>query len=167
MKKIPILYGLMAIMAVGSCTGEFDFSREEVTALKVEQRVVAFGNEASSKTLAVSSDAEWTVSKDASADWLEDNEVTTGTTFEAKFKFAYELVENGGHILGGIPKDIYQVKLIMLEGIRVVKKESSQSPKNKSSIDKSSLIQFEEDIDNLPQGVLELLQRLASRLNDE
>ena len=80
---------------------------------------------------------------------------------------AYELVENGGHILGGLPKDVYQVKLIMLEGIRIVKKESSQSPKNKSSIDKSSLIQFEEDNDNLPQGVLELLQRLASRLNDE
>lgn len=70
MKKIPILYGLMAIIAVSSCTGEFDFSRKEVTALKVEQRVVAFGNEASSKTLAVSSDAEWTVSKDVTADWL-------------------------------------------------------------------------------------------------
>ena len=78
MKKIPILYGLMAIMAVVSCTGEFDFSREEVTALKVEQRVVAFGNEASSKTLAVSSDTEWTVSKDAYADWLTLEQTSDG-----------------------------------------------------------------------------------------
>lgn len=105
--------------------------------------------------------------KDTSADWLEENEVTTGTTFEAKFKFAYELVENGGHILGGLPKDVWQVKLIMLEGIRVVKKESSQSTKNKSGVDKSSLMQFEEENGNLSQGVLELLQRLTSRSNDE
>lgn len=54
------------------------------------------------------------------ADWLDDNEVTTGTIFEAKFRFANEIVENGGRIPGGVPHDVYQAKLIMLNGIRIV-----------------------------------------------
>ncbi len=56
------------------------------------------------------------------ADWLDENEVTTGTIFEAKFRFAHEIVENGGHIVGGLPRDVYHAKLIMLEGLRIVEK---------------------------------------------
>lgn len=56
------------------------------------------------------------------ADWLDKNEVTTGTVFEAKFKFAFEIVKRGGRIIGGLPHDVYQAKLIMLNGIKVIEK---------------------------------------------
>lgn len=59
----------------------------------------------------------------AAADWIDNNEITTGTTFEAKFLFDYEIVKNGGRIPGGSPKDVYQAKLIMLKGIKIIEKE--------------------------------------------
>lgn len=61
------------------------------------------------------------------ADWLDDNEITTGTVFEAKFRFAYEIVKNGGHAEGETPHDVYQAKLIMLEGIKVIERELIKS----------------------------------------
>ncbi len=61
------------------------------------------------------------------ADWLDDNEVTTGTTFEAKFRFAHEIVKNGGQTVSGEVHDIYHAKLIMLEGIRVIEREIKNS----------------------------------------
>lgn len=58
------------------------------------------------------------------ADWLDENEVTTGTVFEAKFRFAYEVVKNGGAARGELPHDVYQAKLIMVRGVRIVGNES-------------------------------------------
>lgn len=74
------------------------------------------------------------------ADWLDDNEVTTGTTFEAKFRFAHEIVKNGGRILGGAPKDVYHAKLIMLKGIRVVEKEPKKPTSSRNIFDNKTII---------------------------
>ena len=54
------------------------------------------------------------------ADWIDKNNITTGTVFEGKFRFAYEIVKNGGAARGEKPHDAYQAKLIMLEGIAVI-----------------------------------------------
>ena len=56
------------------------------------------------------------------ADWLDENEVTTGTIFEARFRFAYEIVKNGGAVRGELPHDVYLAKLIMIKGIQIIEK---------------------------------------------
>lgn len=110
------------------------------------------------------------------ADWLDDNDVTTGTTFEAKFRFAHEIVRNGGRIPGGAPRDVYHAKLIMLKGIRVVEKEPKKPTSNKNSFDNKTTAFPEQEIDHTPvqeigsapAGMQEALLTLLKRLqNDE
>ena len=87
------------------------------------------------------------------ADWLDDNEVTTGTTFEAKFRFAHEIVKNGGRVPGGSPRDVYQAKLIMLNGIRVVEKEPKKPTSSKNSQENKAFISSKLETDTLPAGM--------------
>lgn len=56
------------------------------------------------------------------ADWLDNNNVTTGTSFEARFLFAYKVVRDGAVTSAGDLRDAYQAKLIMLQGIRIIEK---------------------------------------------
>ncbi len=58
------------------------------------------------------------------ADWLDDNEVTSGTIFEGKFRFVYEMVKDGA----GTSRTTYAVdakiaNLILLEGLRVISRD--------------------------------------------
>lgn len=100
------------------------------------------------------------------ADWLDENEVTTGTTFEAKFRFAHEIVKKGGRIPGGPAKDVYQAKLIMLSGIKVIEKEVKVSTPEKEGIAKVMLPNGEEL--ELPEDILEHLARVfANHTIDE
>jgi len=101
------------------------------------------------------------------ADWLDDNEVTTGTTFEAKFRFAHEVVIKGGRIPGGVPRDVYQAKLIMLKGIKVVEKEPKKPTSNKNSSDNKKPIFSKEGIDRMPAGMQEAMQTLLMHLQDK
>ena len=78
MKQIPILYGLMLILSVVSCTGEFDYSREKVNLLDVSARVITFDPAASSQKISVSSDVEWTVSEEVEIDWLSVEQLSDG-----------------------------------------------------------------------------------------
>lgn len=73
------------------------------------------------------------------ADWLDNNEVVPGTTFEAKFRFAHEIVKNGGRILGGGAKDVFQAKLIMINGIKVVEKEIKKAITSKNDYDNDNI----------------------------
>ena len=105
------------------------------------------------------------------ADWLDDNEVTTGTTFEAKFRFAYEIVKNGGRIPGGVPHDVYHAKLIMIKGIRVVEKEPKKPTSRDNSLDNKINV-FPEQVTNrqenggLPAGMREALQTMLERFQN-
>lgn len=67
----------------------------------------------------------------AAADWLDDNEVTSGTIFEGKFRFAYEMVKDGA----GSARTTYAVdakiaNLILLEGLRVISRDVSVTRSN-------------------------------------
>ena len=73
------------------------------------------------------------------ADWLDENKITTGTVFEGKFRFAYEIVKNGGSARGELPHDVYQAKLILLEGIRIIENGPAEgSAQRKKSLECSS-----------------------------
>lgn len=100
------------------------------------------------------------------ADWLDDNEVTTGTTFEAKFRFAHEIVKNGGRVPGGAPRDVYQAKLVMIEGIRVVEKEPKKPTNSKNGLENKALISSKLEEGNMPDGILEALQQIIDYLED-
>lgn len=78
------------------------------------------------------------------ADWLDENEVTTGTTFEARFRFAHEIVVNGGRIIGGPPRNVYHAKLIMLKGIRIIEKEPRTPTNSRNSVNNNTLAEFDE-----------------------
>ena len=57
------------------------------------------------------------------ADWILDNEITTGTIFEGKFKFAYEQVE--GVVSGSYGDTAASIAaLILIEGKTVIGKEA-------------------------------------------
>ena len=57
------------------------------------------------------------------ADWILDNEITTGTIFEGKFKFAYEQVEDAvSRSYGDTAASI--AALILIEGKTVIGKEA-------------------------------------------
>lgn len=109
------------------------------------------------------------------ADWLDNNDVTTGTTFEAKFRFAHEIVKNGGRIPGGIPRDAYHAKLIMLNGIRVVEKEPKKPKSNKNSVDNKTTVFPGQEIDcppaqeisSMSAGMQEALQTLLKHFQDD
>ncbi len=102
------------------------------------------------------------------ADWLDNNEVTTGTTFEAKFRFAHEVVKNGGRIPGGVPRDAYHAKLIMLKGIRIVEKEPIRPKSNKNSLEnKTTVISAREISDRSLEGMEEALKALTEHLRDD
>lgn len=94
------------------------------------------------------------------ADWLDNNEVTTGTTFEAKFRFAHEIVKNGGRIPGGAPRDVYQAKLIMISGIRVIEKEVKISTPDKQEL-KKSLNTYTPSV-NLPDDLIAAIEQIIS-----
>ena len=100
------------------------------------------------------------------ADWLDDNEVTTGTTFEAKFRFAHEIVKNGGRVPGGVPRDVYQAKLIMLNGVRIVEKEPKKPTSSKNGQENKALISSELDTNDMPAGLREALQQLFENLQE-
>lgn len=100
------------------------------------------------------------------ADWLDDNEVTTGTTFEAKFRFAHEIVKKGGRVPGGVPRDVYQAKLIMINGIRIVEKEPKKPTSSKNGQENKVLISSELDTDDIPASLREALQRLFEKLQE-
>lgn len=70
MKKYPILCSLVLLLSAGSCNSEFDWSVQDVDLLEVSSRTVTFSTEESSRTVEVSSDVEWTVSKTENAAWL-------------------------------------------------------------------------------------------------
>lgn len=60
------------------------------------------------------------------ADWLDDNEVTSGTIFEGKFKFAYEMVKDGaGSALTTYTVDANIASLVLIEGLRVITRDVS------------------------------------------
>ena len=101
------------------------------------------------------------------ADWLDDNDVTTGTTFEAKFRFAHEIVKGGGRILGGPPQDVYQAKLVMLKGIKVIEKEPKKPTSSKGGSDNKTVSSTREDSDGIPAGMMEALQSLIARLEEQ
>lgn len=100
------------------------------------------------------------------ADWLDDNEVTTGTTFEAKFRFAHEIVKNGGRVPGGAPRDVYHAKLIMLKGIKIVEKEPKKPTNSKNGLENKSIVSSKLGADNIPAGTLEVLQSLFGNLQE-
>lgn len=110
------------------------------------------------------------------ADWLDDNDVTTGTTFEAKFRFAHEIVKGGARIPSGT-KDAYQAKLIMLEGVRVIEKEPKRPNKcsssrnvleNKASVLSSSIHdQMQEPTDGVPEGMQKFLHAYLDYLQHQ
>lgn len=103
------------------------------------------------------------------ADWLDNNEVTTGTTFEAKFRFAHEVVKNGGRIPGGGPRDAYHAKLIMLKGIRIVEKEPIKPKSSKNSLDNKTTVVSAREISDrsLPAGMAEALKALTEHLRGD
>ena len=96
------------------------------------------------------------------ADWLDDNGVTTGTTFEAKFRVAHEIVKDGGHVFGGAPRDVYQAKLIMVEGISVLEKEPQKPMASTNLHENKSYINSDIDMSELPADVVELIQKLLA-----
>ena len=58
------------------------------------------------------------------ADWLDDNDITSGTIFEGKFRFAYEMVKDSA----GTARTMYAfdakiANLILLEGLRVISRD--------------------------------------------
>jgi hypothetical protein len=68
---------------------------------------------------------------DSAADWLEENEIESGTIFEAKFRFAYKTVENGAGIRGlDRAIDAKIANLIMIEGISVISRDVNTHKKN-------------------------------------
>lgn len=70
------------------------------------------------------------------ADWLDDNEVTSGTIFEGKFRFAYEMVKDGaGTARTSYAVDAKIANLILLEGLRVISRGVSVSQSRKSMSD--------------------------------
>lgn len=99
------------------------------------------------------------------ADWLDENEITTGTTFEAKFRFAHEIVKDGGRTPGGPPQDVYQAKLIMLKGIKVIEREPKGPISNKDSFDNKTMAFFKEKYDDIPDGMLEAFRNFLTHLN--
>lgn len=96
------------------------------------------------------------------ADWLDENNVTTGTVFEAKFRFAYEIVKKGGAARGELPHDAYQAKLIMLKGIRVIETESLDVTAN--SRKKVSASPVETDLDENSETIEMFRQTLAQMI---
>lgn len=101
------------------------------------------------------------------ADWLDENGVTTGTTFEAKLRFAHEIVKNGGRIPGGAPRDVYHAKLIMLEGIMVTEKEPKKPKSSRANKENESIILSTKDMDNMPSDILETLRTLLINSSNE
>ena len=68
---------------------------------------------------------------DSAADWLEENEIESGTIFEAKLRFAYKTVENGEGIRGlDRAIDAKIANLIMIEGISVISRDVNTHKKN-------------------------------------
>lgn len=98
------------------------------------------------------------------ADWLDDNDITTGTTFEAMFRFAYEIVKNGGRSsIEEAPHDIYQAKLIMLKGIKVVDKEPITPSNSRNDID-NNLFDLSSMDNNISEGALKALRTMLSNM---
>lgn len=71
------------------------------------------------------------------ADWILDNDITNGTVFEGKFKFAYEIVEGVAHRSNGAV-DAKIATLILLEGRSIISQEtpdkSAAKKKRKSQL---------------------------------
>lgn len=98
------------------------------------------------------------------ADWLDENEITTGTTFEARFRFAHEIVKNGGRLPGGLLCDVYQAKLIMLKGIRVVEKEPKKPISSRNPLENKTIVSTEEVPSAITPGMLAALQEYIASL---
>lgn len=101
------------------------------------------------------------------ADWLDNNEVTTGTTFEAMFRFAYEIVKKGGRSsLEEAPHDVYQAKLIMIKGIKVVERQPIKPLNSKNDTDNKLFALSKEGIDSITPDVLNALQAFLASTHD-
>ena len=70
MKKYPVLYSLIMLLSVNSCSNSFDYSNKDVDLLEVSSRMVTFSTESASHTVEIRSDEEWTVSKSEDSEWL-------------------------------------------------------------------------------------------------
>lgn len=73
---------------------------------------------------------------DTAADWLDENEVETGTIFEGRFRFAYENVKNVAGLRGvNHAIDAKIANLILVEGLKVVSRDVNtlQMPDDKKS----------------------------------
>ena len=110
MKKYPILCCLMLIISAISCTGEFDYSREDVDLLDVEARVLTFDTGASTQKLQVSSDVEWTVSEEADVDWLSVEKLSDGISVNVSANPTILARECSLLIAGGERKSVVKVK---------------------------------------------------------
>ena len=97
------------------------------------------------------------------ADWLNNNGVTTGITFEAKFRFAHEVVKNSGQVFGRAPRNVYRAKLILLESIKVVEK-GPKTPKSNTNKDNEPAMPSTNDIENMTPCALEALRVLVDKL---
>lgn len=85
---------------------------------------------------------EWRVDcfaeKDA-AEWIEDNEISTGTIFTGRFKLCYENIK-GIASRGDADKDAYIAKLILEEGIEI----NSTNAKSNMILDDDSPFSYED-----------------------
>ena len=110
MKKYPILCCLMLIMSAISCTGEFDYSLEDVDILDVEARVISFDHDATSRKLQISSDEEWTVSETVDVDWLTVEKLSDGISVNVTANPTILERESTLQIAGGSRKAVVKVK---------------------------------------------------------
>ena len=100
----------MLIISAISCTGEFDYSREDVDLLDVEARVLTFDTGASTQKLQVSSDVEWTVSEEADVDWLSVEKLPDGISVNVSANPTILARECSLLIAGGERKSVVKVK---------------------------------------------------------
>lgn len=110
MKKYPILCCLMLIISAISCTGEFDYSREDVDILGVEARVITFDPGAATQKIQVSSDVEWTVSEEVDADWLSVEKLQDEISVCVSANPTILARESSLVIAGGARKSVVKIK---------------------------------------------------------
>ena len=81
---------------------------------------------------------------ESAADWLEENEVESGTIFEGKFRFAYKTVENGAGIRGvNRAVDAKIANLILVEGLSVISRDVNTRQRDNERPGYESYFDFE------------------------
>lgn len=69
--------------------------------------------------------------------------------------------------MGGPPQDVYQAKLVMLKGIKVIEKEPKKPTSSKRGSDNKTVSFSREDSDGIPAGMMEALQSLIAQLEEQ